>query len=159
MGSYPLTLTLDWPGPHQTSVRGELTLPVSMGRLWEVLTDYDHLADFIPNLQHSEVLRRDKHSLLLRQEGKIWLPFYRRKVEAVFKVQEVPPKAILFEAVEGDFLLYKGSWEMEKQEEGTKVTYQVTAEPNFWMPRWVINELERQTLKATFRAIIRRCLL
>ena len=41
--------------------------------------------------------------------------------------------------------------------EGVLLAYEATIEPDFWMPGWVLKVMERQILKETFRAILKRC--
>ena len=134
----------------------QMTIPASPDQVWAVLTDYDHLEEFIPYLLDSQVVRKERDRLILRQEGGFWLPFYRLKTQVIFEVKERPPQMIYFRAVEGDFRLYEGSWHLERMGKETWLSYEATIEPDFWVPRWVLGELERQVLKGTFRAILQR---
>jgi len=43
--------------------------PVTREIAWDVLTDFDHMADIVTNLKSSRVLRRDGNDLLVAQEG------------------------------------------------------------------------------------------
>ena len=156
LGTHALTYTIDWKKPRQAHVMAQMVLPAEGTKIWAILTDYDHLEKFIPYMEESQVLQRDSRHLLLRQRGNFWRPFYRLKTKAVLWVKEEPPRSISFRAVEGDFLVYEGSWRLESVKEGTRLTYEATIEPNFWVPGWVLLELERQVLKGTFRAILRR---
>ena len=47
----------------------QLLTPVSADQIWTVLTDYDQLSAFIPNLASSRLLRRDGNTVHLQQEG------------------------------------------------------------------------------------------
>ena len=150
---------MDWLSQTQAHVLAQVMTDIPIQRVWEVLSDYDHLADFVPHMTVSRVLRRAGDRVFLRQEGVIWLPFYRRQMKAIFRLQEVKGRAIFFEAVGGDFILNRGSWKLEKIGQGTRITYTALLEPKPRLPRWVLSELERQTLKAHFRAILKRCQL
>ncbi len=168
VGPYLLTFTIDWISPHRATVRADVTIPASKERVWAVLTAYEQLAEFIPNLTYSHVVQRQNEYLLLHQKGNIWLPLYRRKAEVVLRVEESSAKDRVsfralrdlrdFEGVHQDFVVYEGGWSVQKVAQGTLIFYQATVEPNFWIPNWALAELERQTLKMTFRALIRRCL-
>ena len=157
IGSATLTITIDWISQVRAHAEAETFIPVSPQRVWEILTDYDHLADFAPYLTSSRVIRREPERLFLHQEGGIWFAFYRLKVQTTFEVKEVYPEEIFFKAVEGDFAVYEGRWKLKPDNEGTWMSYEVIVEPRFWVPRWALNLMERQTLKNTFRAILRRC--
>lgn len=158
IGRFPLIYTLEWITPRRAHVLASITIPASKERVWSICTDYDHLSEFIPNVAFSRVIKREGHLIFLRQEGGIQFPFYRRALTVTFRVKEIPAQKVYFESTEGDFVIYQGHWRLEAHQGGTLIFYEATIEPNFWMPKWVMNELERQTLKNTFRAIIRRCL-
>ena len=158
IGRFTLTYTLEWITPRRAHVLAYIMIPASPEEVWSVCTDYDHLSEFIPNLTLSKVIRREGHLVYLRQEGGIQFPFYRKTMKVTFRVKEIPGETVYFEAAEGDFVIYQGNWRLEAQQEGTLILYEATVEPNFWMPKWVMNELECQTMKNTFRALIKRCL-
>jgi ribosome-associated toxin RatA of RatAB toxin-antitoxin module len=136
----------------------EVTIPAAIERVWAVLTDYDRLDDFVPSLEDSRILKRESDHLLLYQRGRIWFPFYRRKPQVVFRVEETPPGLVQFKAIQGEFLIHQGSWMLKVAQGGTEIRYEAVVEPDFWIPQWVLYELERQTMKQTIRAVIRRCL-
>ena len=158
IGPHTVTMTIEWVGPYRAHVTAHTTIPVPQGRIWTVLTDYDHLEEFVPLMELSKVIQRDGPVILLYQRGSIRLPFYRKDLEVTFHVEEKPREAIHFEAVKGDFLIYRGSWELQKTAEGVRIDYEATLEPAAPLPRWVMAHLERWLLRATFRAIIKRCL-
>ena len=63
-------------GVRRLAVQLRTAIPVSV--LWEVLTDYDHLDRFIPNLSTSELVLRDGATVRVLQVGSQqlldWLP-------------------------------------------------------------------------------------
>ncbi|MBI3615594.1 MAG: SRPBCC family protein [Candidatus Omnitrophica bacterium] len=144
--------------PHRAHIVAEITLPAPQERVWSVLTDYDSLSEFVPPLEKSRVIRRERDYLLLYQKGGIRLPFYHHFSEVIFEVREDPPHTIYFEAVAGDFLIDQGSWRLEPAEKGTRITHETTIEPTFFIPRWLMGPIERALLKSSFRGIVKRCL-
>lgn len=158
VGPYLVTFQVEWLAKRRARVQAQVTIPASPQRIWVVLTDYDHLADFIPSLKSSRVLKREADHLLLYQQGKIWFPMYRRKPQVIFRVKEHPLRMVRFEAIQGEFLVNKGTWSLKPMEGGTMIRYEAVVEPDFWIPQWVLYELERQTMKQTIRAVIKKCL-
>ena len=158
VGRYAMSVNILWVAPHRAHVVAHTTIPASRERVWAVTSDYEHLAEFIPLMDSSKVVRREGGQLLLFQQGSIRLPFYHRTFRVTFRVQEKPFQRIGFEAIAGDFRIHKGSWRLQAVAGGTRLLYETTLEPAFSMPRWVMVQLERWLLKATFRAIIDRCL-
>src|SRR5271167_620127 len=43
--------------------------PVAQTIAWEVLTDFDHMAQWVPNVTESKVLKRDDASVTIEQRG------------------------------------------------------------------------------------------
>jgi ribosome-associated toxin RatA of RatAB toxin-antitoxin module len=139
-------------------VTAQIFTPVSRECLWKVLTDYDHLEEFIPHIQESRLVKKDDlKELLLYQKAALWIGFYFLRTEVTFEVTESPKREVHFKAIEGDFRIHEGSWHLKEVPGGTLLIYEATIEPNFWVPWWVLKALERQILKNTFRAILKRC--
>src|SRR5262249_1424177 len=51
----------------EIACRAELEAPVAT--VWDTLTDYDHLAEFIPGMRQSRVLERRGPSVVVEQSG------------------------------------------------------------------------------------------
>ena len=157
LGRYPLTVTIERLSAHRASVKADMPMPVPPDVLWKVLTNYDRLAEFIPMLRTSHVNRRSDGSVLLTQQGVIHMALYRQVIRVVFHLREEPPHRVAFDAITGDFVLYQGQWRLEPAGEGSRLYYEAAIEPAIRIPDWVIMQLERGLVKATFRAILRRC--
>ena len=76
--------------------------------MWRVLTDYDKLADFVPNLLACERTPcPNPRRIRLRQRGCSQSVFLRLEAQAVLELQEVHKpmnrRELRFVAVEGDF--------------------------------------------------------
>lgn len=158
LGASSLAFAIEWSASRRAHVFAQILVPAVPARVWAVLTDYDHLAEFIPYLYVSKTLERRGDQLLLQQEGRVGFPLYHQTARITFRVRETPPSTIAFQAVEGDFAVHEGQWRIEPQADGTLVVYEATIEPRFWTPRWIFAPFEQQMLKATFRAILERCL-
>ena len=171
VGPYQLESSIEWISARRVNMRAEVTIPSYPARVWAVITDYENLSEFVPNITYSHVVLRQP-KLILLQKGHLRVPPYFHPVEAVFELEENPPNTLSFRIVrdvreipgasqrkDPDFLVYDGFWGLRPVEGGVRLIYQTTVEPNFWMPRWVIIELQRHVLKVTFRAIIKRCLV
>ena len=95
---------------HQQSKRvfAEVKIAASVEQVWRVITDYDHLADFVPNLVTSERLPPTAPGRIhLRQVGCSQSVFWRLEAEAVLECVEMQKamgaKELRFKAIEGDF--------------------------------------------------------
>ena len=94
---------------HQSKhIFAEVRIHASVEQVWRVITDYDNLADFVPNLVVSEQLPSNVTGRIqLRQIGCSQSVFWRLEAEAVLECVEVHKpmgaKELRFKAIEGDF--------------------------------------------------------
>jgi hypothetical protein len=112
------------------------TAPVQI--IWAVLTDYDHIAEFVPTIVESKFTPPDR----LHQEvrGHYW--FIHKTVNLDLKIKETPYNKIEFETVTSsdDFKVYNGAWEL-KSDNVVRISYTLIAEPNFFVPKQMLSEI------------------
>jgi carbon monoxide dehydrogenase subunit G len=142
-------------GPNRVHVAGSTVVEAPLQDIWRVLTDYDHLSDFIPGLRMSRTLATAPKRLLV-QEGIVRWWIFQRKVRLVFEVEEVPPHTIRFAAVDGDFLEHRGTWRVEPRDGQARIEYEATMRPNFVLPPVVGGWLLKGQLVDSLRAIAAR---
>ena len=120
-------------GVRRLAVQLRTAIPVSV--LWEVLTDYDHLDRFIPNLSTSELVQRDGQTVRVLQVGSQQLLGLRFSAQVLLELQEVLPDGLLrFRMVKGDFRRFEGSWQMRELPEGSSLLYELTVQGCLGMP-------------------------
>ncbi|KAJ7281167.1 hypothetical protein O6H91_Y368100 [Diphasiastrum complanatum] len=110
-------------GSNKRRVTAHVCIEAPLDTVWQVLTDYEGLADFIPNLVACQLLERREHGARLLQIGEqkvaLGLKF---QAKGVLDVQENPVQIslnricrdIMFEMVEGDFQVFRGVWHLEQ---------------------------------------------
>lgn len=123
---------------RQRRVLASIWIPRSVEQVWSILTDYDHLADFIPNLTESRQLPSDDGAIHLEQIGsQCWLNL-KFCARVVLRMEELFPQAIHFAMLEGDFKEFQGSWqltdEVREGQAGTLLHYTVEILPRLTMP-------------------------
>jgi hypothetical protein len=105
--------------------------------VWDVLTGYQHLPQFVGSLKKSQV-REDlgPYHFLLEQEFEGGFLFFTKRVRVVLDVHEIWYQSIVFTDIsQKDFEYYQGSWELRPgPEKGLKVTYTLKAKQNFDLP-------------------------
>lgn len=79
----------------------EVPLPVTPEEAWPTISDYDHMADFLPQLIESRVLSRDGNRLRVEQKGRAQRGPLSFTFENVRDVQLVPPTEIRTKLVSG----------------------------------------------------------
>ncbi len=101
---------------------------------WQVLTDYNNLARFVPGVLTSEIVSGPGEPLLLKQTGQSGFLLFRLPIEVVVRITETPLEAIRFEAVGGSFKNKQGEWRIERLEDATLLIYRASIAPGFWAP-------------------------
>lgn len=102
---------------------------------WEVLTDYDHMAQFFPSLVSSKVTERSSNKLRLEQKGKIRYGLLSFPFESVREIELWPVSEIRSRAAGGS--LKKGDATtrlMAEKNGGTRILYHGESAPNVWVP-------------------------
>lgn len=152
----PVTLR-EAPG-RPSGVEVICVIPQAPSRVWDVLSDYDHLEEIVPFVTESRLIRQDGDDKILHQEGRGGLGIFHRRFSVTFRVHETPLREITFEAFEGDFKHFEGFWRIEDHAGGTQVHHQVDIEPAFYMPQWVMRIVVKHMLMHGIEAVIQRCL-
>ena len=141
-----------------SSLTAELVVPQSLPKVWRVLTDYGHLNDVVPAVTVSRIVGHEAGAKLLYQEGRAGLWIFERGFSVTFRVRETPMKSIEFEAFEGNFRRFVGSWELAPSGDGTRIRHRVEIEPDFWAPRWALKRIAWRMMEDTIRSVVDRCL-
>jgi len=122
--------------------------------LWAVLTDYDQLSRFIPNLQTSRLLWRRSNVVGLEQEGAQTFMGLRFKARVQLELTEHPQEHRLsFVMSKGDFRRFEGAWQIGAAAAGTTLLYDLTVQGCVGMPIGLIEQRLREDLAANLRAV------
>lgn len=134
-------------------VRIETSLAVDVMTAWLVLTDYDHLADFVPDMQASRVLNAPRRPRLVQQRGEAAFMLFRTNIEVLLEVDETPPLRLGFRAIGGDMKQMQGEWRISGTGHGVVLEYEATLEPDFWVPPLLGDMLMRRNMRRQFAGV------
>lgn len=129
------------------SVTAHLAVEVDRGTAWSVITDYEHLRDFVPEMEESRVVSAPGQPLLVRQKGAWSLFGYRIPVQIVARVDEQPMRSVRFHSVSGNVRVENGEWTIEEQGHGVAIRYRVDCDPDFWIPTVIGRMLIRRDVR------------
>lgn len=135
-------------------VEGAFEAPVPHAAAWEVLTDYENIARFVPAVKRSWVAERNEGGVLVGQDIAGGWMFFSRRIVLRLNVRETPADEIAFEETSGkDFVSYAGSWRLEAGPDATRVVYRLRAEPRFHVPGFVLKAVLRSGAQDLLRGI------
>lgn len=121
---------------------------------WAVLTDFDHMAEFIPNLTHSQVLQRVENLLKISQKGKAhWGPL-TMNFESLREVTLLPQREIRTHGLSGTIKRVESTMTLEAEGSGTRLHYHTEVEPGSWFPPLLGPAKVREETAAQFSAIL-----
>jgi ribosome-associated toxin RatA of RatAB toxin-antitoxin module len=141
-----------------STVTAECVVPQSLPKVWRILTDYGHLNEIVPAVTVSRIVGHEAGATLLYQEGRAGLWIFERGFSVTFRVRETPMQSIEFEAFEGSFRRFVGSWKLAPSGGGTEIRHRVEVEPDFWAPRWALKRIAWRMMEDTIRSVVDRSL-
>lgn len=125
---------------------------------WRVLTDYERLPGFIPDLVLSRVVSRTPKEILLEQQSKSGFLFLSQSVHLLVRVEEHPISTVDVTLVSGDMRRYSGHWELlpvtQGGVDGTRVTFLGTMEPDFYVPSLIARPIILANVKRMVESVV-----
>jgi len=122
--------------------------------LWAVLTDYENLNRFIPNLASSRLLWRRGTTVGLEQVGSQMFCGLRFTAKVEIELDEdLSAGQLRFRMVRGDFRRFEGSWAIHHDERGTSLLYELTVQGKPGMPIGLIEQRLQEDLANNVRGV------
>jgi hypothetical protein len=98
--------------------------------VWATLTDYNHLADFVPGMTKSQLISSPRPGIkLIEQEGEGGLLSLVLPDDVVLTVEERPYSLLSFRSVSGFATSMAGQWRISGDRAPVLLTYQVRVVP------------------------------
>jgi ribosome-associated toxin RatA of RatAB toxin-antitoxin module len=145
---------------RQRQISAKVQIPQPVERIWKVLTDYEALPDFLPNLAKSRLIEHPNGGIRLEQVGSQRLLNFNFSARVVLDLEEYFPKEINFRMIEGDFKGFSGSWCLEPcclgEYVGTNLCYTIQVWPKLTMPVRIIENRLIKDLRLNLVAIHQR---
>jgi len=121
---------------------------------WEVLTDYERLAEFIPGMRSSRIVSRSKRNVVVDQSGEARLLFISFPMQVRLEIQEFPYERIVSRAIAGNFKELHGTYTLEARGRRLHLRYTGTLTPDFRIPPLIGTFLIRNTVEKRFGAMV-----
>ena len=134
----------------------QLTTTATFEALWKVLTDYDRLNLYIPNLLSSKTIYQKNNNVHLKQVGAQDFLGIKFSAEVTINLFEEKELGLLkFSLIKGDFRKFEGSWRIQKTKDNTKnsLIYDLTVQGCQWMPIGMIERRLKKDLSENLIAV------
>ena len=134
----------------------QLTTSASFDSLWNVLTDYDRLNLYIPNLLSSKKIYQKNNNVRLKQVGAQDFLGMKFSAEVTINLFEEKECGLLkFKLIKGDFRKFEGSWKIQNIKNTSKnsLIYDLTVQGCQWMPIGMIEKRLKKDLSENLIAV------
>ena len=140
----------------------QLTTTASFNSLWSVLTDYDRLNLFIPNLLSSKKLFKNENNFHVKQVGSQDFLGLKFSAEVLLDLYEEKDNGLIkFNLIKGDFRKFEGYWKIDSIANSGKnsLIYDLTVKGCQWMPIGMIEKRLKRDLSENLIAVERQAKL
>ncbi|MEB3321294.1 MAG: SRPBCC family protein [Synechococcaceae cyanobacterium] len=132
----------------------QLRLDLHPDWLWGVLTDYDQLDRFIPNLASSRELWRRGNRVAVEQVGTQQFCGLRFSARVELELcEERELGELRFRMLAGDFRCFEGSWKVGTDPTSSWLLYDLTVQGKPGMPIGLIEQRLQQDLASNVRGV------
>ncbi len=137
-------------------VETEATIAATFETIWEALTDYDRLSNFIPGMKFSRLLRYEGSTAFVEQKGSAKFLFFELPIEVVVRSIEDSPHSIRIELEEGTLERLSGGYQLRNagRENLWNLSWSGYIEPSIPIPNFLIERLIRNDLRAQFEGMV-----
>lgn len=126
-GVYSVTARFDVPQPRSAALA--------------VLTDYERIPRFMPDVETSVVLERDGPRAIIEQDAVSHMMMFRKRVHLVLEITEGADTVRFRDCSGASFVRYEGAWRLRDRGTLTQITYELTAQPSFDVPSFLLKRL------------------
>jgi len=128
--------------------------PVAQAVAWEVLTDFDHMAGWVPNVTESKVLKRDDASITVEQRGVAKYGALSFPYDTERKLDLKPKATIDSTQIKGSLRRVVSTMMLEPDGKGTRLTYHLEIVPSLLAGALLSKEFVQHEISEQFTAII-----
>ncbi|WP_348700425.1 SRPBCC family protein [Duganella fentianensis] len=149
-------IEIDGQKMYEVDATGTVGAPLP--KVWKTLTNYERMADFVPDMESCKVLSRNGNEVVIEQFGVARFLFMTRAIHLIVRATEQPMSAIDIALVSGDMKHYESHWELIPVPEtgGTRVVYSGRLMPNFYVPGILGAKMVRGDIERMMGAVLAR---
>jgi ribosome-associated toxin RatA of RatAB toxin-antitoxin module len=141
-------------GVVQVTARAVVRAPIEL--IWQTLTDYDHLSQFVPGIDSSRVVSRQGAQLVVEQKGSAHWWIFTYPIRVTLTSTERPYERIDVRLLQGNLRRLDGSYRIAPRPDGTtEVTWQGLIEPDAPLPEFIRTVVLRRSISEQFAGMVR----
>jgi len=145
----PVTVSED-DGLYSVSAQFQVPEPATIALA--VITDYEQIPRFMPDVKASVVRGRVPGGVVVEQEAVARMLMFSKRIHLLLVVRAEGDTVTFHDSSGRSFSCYEGAWRLASSNGHTVITYQLSARPSFDVPRFLLSRL----LKRDARQMIER---
>jgi carbon monoxide dehydrogenase subunit G len=131
-----------------------MAAPVPQAVAWNVLTDFDNMQKWVPNVKESKASARDGNTVTVEQKGVAKFGLLSFPYASVRRMELDPQKAILSTQVSGSMKRLVSLMKLSPDGAGTRLDYRLELEPSGLAATVMSKEFLQHEVTEQFTAII-----
>lgn len=128
--------------------------PVPTAIAWDVLTDFDRMAGWVPNVKESKVLARDGNTLEIEQRGVAKFGVASFPYVSTRKMVLDPQKTVLATQIKGSMKRLQSLMKVSAEGSGTQLNYRLELVPSGLAALALSKDFLKHELTEQFTAIV-----
>lgn len=128
--------------------------PVPAGIAWAVLTDFDHMANWVPNVRESKVLSSEGNMLTIEQQGVAKFGLAQFPYTSVRQMTLDPQNSVRVKQIKGSMKRLESLMNVSPEGNGTQLKYHLEVVPSGLAAAVMSKEFLQHEMTEQFTAII-----
>jgi carbon monoxide dehydrogenase subunit G len=150
-GPAPSVTVREERGVYAVSARFHVAQPPSV--VLAVLTDYADIPRFLPDITSSVVRERSDSRTVVEQEAVSRMMMFSKKVHLVLEITEEGSAIRFRDRCGRSFEKYEGAWRVAPSGAGSEITYELSAQPGFDVPEFILKRLLKRDSTRTIERL------
>jgi ribosome-associated toxin RatA of RatAB toxin-antitoxin module len=150
-GPAPSVTVRENRGVYSVSARFQVAEPPAVALA--VLTDYENIPRFLPDVTSSVVRERSEHRAVVEQEAISRMMMFSKKVHLMLEITEEGSVIRFRDRCGRSFEHYEGAWRITPRGTGSDITYELTAKPSFDVPEFILKRLLKRDSTRTIERL------
>lgn len=150
-GPAPIVTVREARGVYSVSARFHVPAPPAVALA--VLTDYENIPRFLPDVVSSVVRERSETRLVVEQEAVSRMLMFSKKVHLMLEIFEEDGAIRFRDRCGRSFETYDGAWRVTASGTGSDISYELTANPSFDVPEFILKRLLKRDSTRTIERL------
>jgi ribosome-associated toxin RatA of RatAB toxin-antitoxin module len=134
-------------------VNADIVMPGTPAEVWEVLTDFNRMAEFLPNIRYSKIIDNHDNLLQVEQSGKASYGPFSFSFQFVREIVLTPPREMRSHVLKGNFHRMDSRMQLVPEGADTRILYHSESVPNFLLPPGIAVAVTEKTTRGQFEAM------